>query len=398
MIPPKPQLAQNRARDERVSVDLGRRSYNIVIGEGLLARAGPLILPLLAQREVIVVSDQNVASLYLQTVLASLDACAIAHQSIVLPPGEQTKDFVHLRELCERTLSLGIERGTLLIALGGGVIGDLVGFAAGILLRGLEFVQVPTTLLAQVDSSVGGKTGINTRQGKNLVGLFHQPRLVLADVGVLKTLDARQMRAGYAEIVKYGLLGDSSFFEWLEANGERILAGDPAALRHAVAASCRAKAAIVAEDERERGSRALLNLGHTFGHALEAETAFGDALLHGEAVAIGTVLAFDLSARLGLASVDDVRRIRRHFAIAGLPIDSRSLVGRGSSADRLLAHMRADKKVREGRLTFILARGIGRAFVCRDVKDDDVRALLTAWMAESIEGAGGQQLDETKAS
>jgi 3-dehydroquinate synthase len=315
-----------------------------------------------------------------------------------LPPGEPTKDFGHLRELCERTLSLGIERGTLLIALGGGVIGDLVGFAAGILLRGLDFVQVPTTLLAQVDSSVGGKTGINTPQGKNLVGLFHQPRLVLADVGVLKTLDARQTRAGYAEIVKYGLLGDHSFFAWLEANGERVLAGDPAALRHAVAASCRAKAAIVAEDEREGGSRALLNLGHTFGHALEAETGFGDALLHGEAVAIGTVLAFDLSACLGLAAATDARRIRQHFAIAGLPIDSRFLVGRGTSADRLLAHMRVDKKVRDGRLTFILARGIGQAFICRDVKDDDVRAVLEAWMAESGNDSGGQRVGATHAN
>jgi 3-dehydroquinate synthase len=397
MTPPTPQLA-NCARDERVSVDLGGRSYDIVIGEDLLAGAGPLVLPLAAQRRAIVVSDERVARLYLQAISASLDACGIAHQSVVLPPGEQTKDFAHLRELCERTLSLGIERGTLLIALGGGVIGDLVGFAAGILLRGLDFVQVPTTLLAQVDSSVGGKTGINTPQGKNLVGLFHQPRLVLADVGVLNTLDARQMRAGYAEIVKYGLLGDSSFFEWLEANGERILAGDPAALRHAVAASCRAKAAIVAEDEREGGSRALLNLGHTFGHALEAETGFGDTLLHGEAVAIGTVLAFDLSARLGLASSDDVHRVRRHFAIAGLPIDSRFLAGRGTSADRLLAHMRTDKKVRDGRLTFILARGIGRAFICRDVKDNDVRAVLKAWMAASIDGSGGKQPDTTKAS
>ena len=367
---------------ERVRVDLGRRSYDIVVGEGLLARAGALILPLVAQSRVIVASDERVASLHLGAFAASLGAAGIAHHAVILPAGEQTKDFGHLSGLCERILSLGIERGTLLIALGGGVIGDLVGFAAGILLRGVDFVQVPTTLLAQVDSSVGGKTGINTPQGKNLVGLFHQPRLVLADVDTLTTLDQRQMRAGYAEIVKYGLLGDRSFFEWLEANGRRLLAGNPVALRHAIAVSCRAKAAIVAEDERESGSRALLNLGHTFGHALEAETGFGDALLHGEAVAIGAVLAFELSARIGFAAAGDVLRVRRHFASVGMPVNSRCLAGRGVSADRLLEHMRTDKKVRGGRLTFILARGIGQAFVCRDVEDDDVRAVLDAWLAQ----------------
>jgi 3-dehydroquinate synthase len=383
VIAPAQPPPQDQPQDEVVRVHLGPRSYDIVIGEALLARAGGLILPLCAQRRVIVVSDEQVATLRLDSLAASLAAAGIAHHAVILPPGEQTKDFAHLSELCERILSLGIERGTLLVALGGGVIGDLVGFAAGILLRGPDFVQVPTTLLAQVDSSVGGKTGINTPQGKNLVGLFHQPRLVLADIGALKTLDARQMRAGYAEIVKYGLLGDHAFFEWLEANGERILAGDPVALRYAVAVSCRAKAAIVAEDEREAGRRALLNLGHTFGHALEAETGFGDTLLHGEAVAIGMVLAFDLSARLGLASADDVHRVRRHLACVGLPIDLRCLDGHDTSADRLLEHMRTDKKVRDGRLTFILARGIGRASVCRDVRDDDVRALLEARMAQS---------------
>ena len=374
-------LPRNGPEEERVPVDLGRRSYEIVIGEGLLARAGALILPLLAQQRVIVVSDESVASLHLGTLAASLGASGIAHHTVVLPPGEQTKDFAHLRGLCESILSLGVERGTLLIALGGGVIGDLVGFAAGILLRGIDFVQAPTTLLAQVDSSVGGKTGINTPQGKNLVGLFHQPRLVLADIDALKTLEQRQMRAGYAEIVKYGLLGDLSFFEWLEANGGRVLAHDPAALRHAIAFSCRAKAAIVAEDEREAGRRALLNLGHTFGHALEAETGFGDALLHGEAVALGTVLAFELSARLGFATVDDVLRVRRHFASMGLPIDSRCLADSGTSADRLLEHMRTDKKVRGGRLTFILLRSIGQAFACREVEDEDVRSVLNTWLA-----------------
>jgi 3-dehydroquinate synthase len=366
-----------------VHVDLGARSYDIFVGEGLLATAADFLRPLLAQQRVIVVTDERVAGLHLDPFATSLAASGIACHVVVLPPGEQTKDFAHLQKLCERILDLQVERNTLLLALGGGVIGDIVGFAAGILLRGLDFVQVPTSLLAQVDSSVGGKTGINTRQGKNLVGLFHQPRLVLADVGTLATLDVRQMRAGYAEVVKYGLLGDTSFFEWLEANGERVLAGDADALRYAVATSCRAKAAIVAEDEREAGRRASLNLGHTFGHALEAETGFGDTLLHGEAVAIGMVLAFELSARLGLAPAGDVQRVRRHLARVGLPIDLTCLAGLGASADGLLEHMRTDKKVRDGRLTFILARGIGRAFVCRDVKDDRVRALLDASLKQS---------------
>jgi 3-dehydroquinate synthase len=366
-----------------VHVDLGPRSYDIFVGEGLLATAADFLRPLLAQQRVIVVTDERVAGLHLDPFATSLAASGIAYHVVVLPPGEQTKDFAHLQNLCERILDLQVERNTLLLALGGGVIGDIVGFAAGILLRGLDFVQVPTSLLAQVDSSVGGKTGINTRQGKNLVGLFHQPRLVLADVGTLATLDARQMRAGYAEVVKYGLLGDTSFFEWLEANGERVLAGDAEALRYAVATSCRAKAAIVAEDEREAGRRASLNLGHTFGHALEAETGFGDTLLHGEAVAIGMVLAFELSARLGLAPAGDVQRVRRHLARVGLPIDLTCLAGLDASADGLLEHMRTDKKVRDGRLTFILARGIGRAFVCRDVKDERVRALLNTSLKQS---------------
>ena len=370
-----------------VHVDLGLRSYDILVGEGLLATAADRLRPWLAHRQVIVVTDERVAGLHLKVFLASLAASGVAHHIVVLPAGEQTKSFLHLQELCERILALRIERGTLLVALGGGVIGDIVGFAAGILLRGLDFVQVPTTLLAQVDSSIGGKTGINTEQGKNLVGLFHQPRLVLADVGALRTLDARQKRAGYAEVVKYGLLGDVAFFEWLETNGERVLAGDAGALRYAVATSCRAKAAIVAEDEREAGRRALLNLGHTFGHALEAETGFGDELMHGEAVAIGMVLAFELSARLGLAPAGDVQKVRRHLARAGLPIDLSVLAGHGALASRLLEHMRTDKKVREGRLSFILARGIGRAFACRDVEEDDVRAVLEASMARSRDGS-----------
>jgi 3-dehydroquinate synthase len=365
-----------------VHVDLGPRSYDVFVGEGLLAKAADFLRPLLAQPRVIVVTDAQVAGLHLDALVASLAGSGIAHHVVVLPPGEQTKDFTHLQELCERILDLRVERGTLLVALGGGVIGDIVGLAAGILLRGLDFVQAPTTLLAQVDSSVGGKTGINTRQGKNLVGLFHQPRLVLADVGTLTTLDARQMRAGYAEVVKYGVLGDAEFFGWLEANGDRVLAGDAAALRYAVATSCRAKAAIVAEDEREAGRRALLNLGHTFGHALEAETGFGDRLLHGEAVAIGMVLAMQLSARLGLAPFGDALRLRRHLTDVGLPTDLAAVVD-GITTAELIEHMHSDKKVRDGRSRFILAHGIGRAFVACDVELADVRAILDDAIAQS---------------
>jgi 3-dehydroquinate synthase len=286
-------------------------------------------------------------------------------------------------------LALGIERRTPLLAFGGGVIGDITGFAASILLRGLDFIQIPTTLLAQVDSSVGGKTGINTAAGKNLVGTFHQPRLVLADTTTLSTLKAREMRAGYAEVLKYGLLGDARFFAWLETNGEAVLARRPAALRHAVAASCRAKAAIVARDEREAGSRALLNLGHTFGHALEAETGFGAALLHGEAVAIGMMLAFRLSARLGLAPEADAGRVHGHLRRLGLPADLSVLAGSSASADSLISHMRTDKKVRDGRLTFVLARGIGEAFVSHDVAEHDLRAMLEQSLAAAPATSAG---------
>jgi 3-dehydroquinate synthase len=375
---------QTLSLDAPVCVGLGPRSYDIFVGEGLLATAADFLRPLLAQPRVIIVTDERVAGLHLDALVASLAASGISHHVVVLPPGEQTKDFTHLKDLCERILDLRVERGILLMALGGGVIGDIVGLAAGILLRGLDFVQLPTTLLAQVDSSVGGKTGINTRHGKNLVGLFHQPRLVLADVGTLATLDARQMRAGYAEVVKYGVLGDAEFFDWLEANGARVLAGDSAALRYAVATCCRAKAAVVAEDEREAGRRALLNLGHTFGHALEAETGFGDGLLHGEAVAIGMVLALQLSARLGLAPAGDALRLSRHLAAVGLPTDLTALAGGGAAtADRLIEHMHSDKKMHHGRARFILARGIGRAFVAGDVELADVRAILDDAIAQS---------------
>lgn len=361
---------------DTLELDLGDRSYAIHIGEGLIARAGALMAPVLRRPRVFVVTDDNVAPLYLARLLGSLEAAGIAHDEAVLPAGEHTKSFAHLESLLDAMLDARCERGTTLVALGGGVIGDLAGFAAAILLRGVPFVQIPTTLLAQVDSSVGGKTGINTRHGKNLVGSFHQPRLVLADTGALDTLPRRQLLSGYAEVVKYGLIDDPGFFAWLEANGPAVLAGGDAARRHAVLTSCRAKARVVSADERESGLRALLNLGHTFGHALEAEAGYSGALLHGEAVAVGMVLAFDLSVRLGLCPPDDAARLRRHFAALGLPARLRDLDGRDWQPRRLLDHMGGDKKVCDGRVTFVLARGIGQAFLTRDVPSEEVLRLL----------------------
>jgi len=367
---------------ETIRVELGDRSYDIVIGDGVLARAGDSMSEILAGSKPVVITDETVAELHLETLGRSLQAAGIAFDTIVLPPGEQTKDFRHFESLLDQLLSRGIDRSTKLIALGGGVIGDIVGFAAAVALRGIDFIQIPTTLLAQVDSSVGGKTAIDTPHGKNLVGAFHQPRLVLADMGVLDTLPRRELLAGYAEIVKYGLIADADFFEWLEGHGSALIEGDLAARRAAVRASCQAKAAIVAEDEREADRRALLNFGHTFGHALEAETAFGDILLHGEAVAIGMGLAFDLSVALGLCPATDADRVRRHFAAVGLEHDMRA-VGQGIvwAPDRLLSHMEKDKKTRGGRKTFILTRGIGDAFVSRDVADDQVLAVLSEALA-----------------
>ncbi len=352
---------------ETVRVELGPRGYDIVVGTGVLAEAGRLIAPILRRKKVIAVTDETVAALHLEMLAASLGQAGIDCHAVVLPPGEKTKDFQHLESLLDRILEHGIERGGTLVALGGGVIGDITGFAAAIALRGIDFVQIPTTLLAQVDSSVGGKTGINARQGKNLIGAFHQPRLVLADSGVLETLPRRQLLAGYGEVAKYGLLGDEPFFAWLEGHGADLLDGDPGLIRHAVVACCKAKAAIVAADEREADSRALLNLGHTFGHALEAETGFGGALLHGEAVAIGMVMAFDLSVRLGLCPPEDAARARRHLAAVGLPTGTDALPTVLWDPRRLVAHMARDKKVEGGKLTFILTRGIGGAFIARDV-------------------------------
>ncbi|MBM3570913.1 MAG: 3-dehydroquinate synthase [Alphaproteobacteria bacterium] len=364
-----------------VRVGLGERSYDILVGPGLVAQAGRHMAPALRQQRVVVVTDQHVAVHHLDALLRSLTAHGIRHEHIILPPGEQTKDFAHLQRLLGDILALKPERRTALVALGGGVVGDLTGFAASIVLRGIDFIQIPTSLLAQVDSSVGGKTGIDTEFGKNLVGSFYQPRMVLCDTDALDTLPRRQLLAGYAEIAKYGCLGDATFFSWLEGHGRHVIDGNAAARRRAVVASCKAKAAVVAADEREEGPRALLNLGHTFAHALEAETGYGAELLHGEAVAVGIVLAFDLSARLGLCALDQAARVRRHFAAIGLPADLADLDRPTWDPNRLIEHMSRDKKVRDGRATFILARAIGQAFIARDVPQAEVRALLAEAVA-----------------
>ncbi len=366
---------------ETLRVELGERSYDIVVGADLIAHAATWIAPVLARPRTIVITDENVAPHYLAPLRASLQAANIDVDTITLPAGEQTKSFVHFQTLCEDILARRVERSTTLIALGGGVIGDLVGYTAASVLRGMPFIQVPTTLLSQVDSSVGGKTGINTRHGKNLVGAFYQPKLVLADTTALNTLDHRQLMAGYAEVVKYGLIDDLNFFEWLELHAQALIDGDMDKRRHAVLTSCAAKARVVAEDEREGGRRALLNLGHTFGHALEAETGYGDKLLHGEAVAIGMAMAFDLSRRLDICPGQDSGRVSAHFDAICLPNDLAVLDTIGWTADKLLDHMSRDKKVEGGKLTFILARGIGQAFITRDVAEAEVRSLLEDWLA-----------------
>lgn len=366
---------------DRLIVDLGERSYHIHIGSDLIGRAGELMAPVMSSRRAFVVTDSNVAPLYLDRLTASLDAAGIAWVAKIVPAGEGSKDFAHLEDLLAAMLDARCERSTMVVALGGGVIGDLTGFAAAIAQRGLDFVQIPTTLLAQVDSSVGGKTGINTRHGKNLVGAFHQPRLVLADIDALNTLPRREVLAGYAEVLKYGCIDDPDFFGWLEENGAKVIAGDEAARRHAVAVSCKAKARIVAADEREAGVRALLNLGHTFGHALEAETGFSDEMLHGESVALGMVMAFRLSVRLGLAPQEDAERLERHLAALGLPV---ALSGqRQWDIDRLIHHMAGDKKVKDGKVTFVLARGIGQSFLTRDVPEAELRAMLDHFIRQT---------------
>ncbi|MBO0738282.1 MAG: 3-dehydroquinate synthase [Alphaproteobacteria bacterium] len=362
---------------EKLRVELGERAYEILVGSPLIERAGHEILPLMRRRQAVIVSDETVARHYLAPLRDSLSAAGISHHAVVLPPGEATKDLDHFGKLVEEILTVGIERGTLLVALGGGVVGDLTGFAAATLLRGIDFVQIPTTLLAQVDSSVGGKTGINTRGGKNLIGAFYQPRLVLADTSVLCSLPRRELLAGYAEIVKYGLIRDADFFFWLEAKGSSVYELADNALRRAVLTSCAMKAAIVAGDEREEGERALLNFGHTFGHALEAETGFGSRLLHGEAVALGMVLAFDFAARLGIGSGQDAGRVRRHLAAAGLPTGLAEIGLAGIPADRLMGYMSKDKKVRDGRIALILPRRIGDAFIMHEAPLGLLRSFLS---------------------
>jgi 3-dehydroquinate synthase len=360
-----------------VPVSLGSRSYDIVIERGLLARAAEHLKPLSRGRPMAIVSDANVAP-HLATLQAALSAAGIASDAIVLPPGEATKSWAQLEAVTDQLLAHGVERGDHVIALGGGVIGDLVGFACSIVKRGCGFVQIPTTLLSQVDSSVGGKTAINTRAGKNLIGAFHQPGLVLIDPDVLDTLPARETRAGYAEVVKYGLIDDFAFFEWCETNGDKLLAGDPEAREYAIAHSVGAKARIVAEDERETtGKRALLNLGHTFGHALEAETGFSDRLLHGEGVAAGMALAFAYSARRGLCPGQDAERVAAHLRAVGLP-DGTKAAGISASGATLVDHMRHDKKMDAGTLPFLLAHGIGRTYLDHSVDLADVEAFLDA--------------------
>lgn len=366
-----------------VRVPLGDRAYDVLIGPGLIARSATLIGAQLGAARCAVVTDENVARYHLAAVEAALKQGGRHIGSIILPPGEKTKSFRELEPLCERLLELGLERGDLVVALGGGVIGDLAGFAAAILRRGVRFVQIPTSLLAQVDSSVGGKTGIDTPQGKNLIGAFHQPGLVLADTDTLATLPMRELRAGYAEVAKYGLLGDAPFFAWLEQNYERVFALDAEPLTHAVETSVSAKAGIVGRDETEQGERALLNLGHTFGHAFEAWCGYSDRLLHGEAIAIGMCIAFRFSAAQGFCDAAAPQRVAAHFAAVGLPTTIAQIPGDKPDIDTMMKLMAQDKKVRHGQLTFILARAVGEAFIARDVPADTVRAFLATETAAS---------------
>ena len=361
---------------EELTVALPGREYAIRIGPGLIARAGAEIAPVLARPRVFVVTDERVASLHLDTLRDACRAAGVEVRALALPPGEATKSWAQLQRTVEWLIAERAERADTVLALGGGVIGDLAGFAAAILRRGVALIQVPTSLLAQVDSSVGGKTGINSPLGKNLIGAFHQPRLVLADTDALDTLPAREFRAGYGEVVKYGLLGDAEFFEWLEQTGPAIAAGDAAARIRAVRRSCEMKAAIVVRDEREAGDRALLNLGHTFAHALEAATGYCDRLLHGEAVAIGCALAFETSARLGLCAQEEPGRVRAHLAAMGMKRDLSDIPGALPGPDALIDLMRQDKKVTAGEIAFVLARGIGQAFVARGVDLGVVRGVL----------------------
>ena len=369
---------------QTVHVPLGARAYDVRIGEGLLAVSGAHIAPLLGKKKrVCVITETNVAAQHLDRLRAGLAAANIEMETLVLPAGESTKCWAELNKSVEWLLAQKVERNDVIIAFGGGVIGDLAGFAAAILRRGVRFVQIPTSLLAQVDSSVGGKTGINSADaGKNLIGAFHQPSLVLADISVLGTLTPRDFLSGCGEVVKYGMLGDETFFEWLEANGPLMAAGDVAARTYAVKRSVEMKAEIVVRDETEQGDRALLNLGHTFCHALEAATGYSDRLLHGEGVAIGCALAFELSARLGLCSQEAPSRVRQQIKAMGMKCDLKDIEGDLPSAEALVALMSQDKKVLDGQLRFILARAIGDSFVTSDVPKDTVLQLLQDALSE----------------
>ena len=360
----------------RIEVGLGARAYDILIGPGLLERAGEEIAARLPGARVAIVTDENVAAAQLPVLQTGLDRAGVASAVVTLPPGEKTKSFSHLQEVVDGVLAAKLERRDAVIALGGGVIGDLAGFAAGIVRRGMDFIQAPTSLLAQVDSSVGGKTGINSARGKNLVGVFHQPKLVLADTAALDTLPPREFRAGYAEVAKYGLIDRPDFFAWLETNWQDVFSGGAARIE-AIAQSCRAKADVVARDEFETGDRALLNLGHTFGHALEGAVQYdGARLVHGEAVAIGMALAHRFSARMNLASPDDAARVEAHLKAVGLPWRLADVPGGLPDAEALLSFIAQDKKVSRGALTFILTRGIGQAFIARDVPASEVLSFL----------------------
>ena len=387
MPTPVPQTTDGALATDTVHVALGARAYDVRIGAGLLARAGAEIAPLLHRARVAIVSDATVDALHGEALRAALADAGITSVTLTLPPGEATKGWPEFTRTVEWLLAQKVERRDVVVALGGGVIGDLVGFAAAVLRRGVRFVQVPTSLLAQVDSSVGGKTGINAPQGKNLIGAFHQPSLVLADIAVLDTMPARDFLAGYGEVVKYGLLGDAAFFDWLEAHGPAMAAGDRAVRQVAVRRSVQMKAEIVVRDETEQGDRALLNLGHTFCHALEAATGYSDRLLHGEGVAIGCALAFELSARLGLCSQEDPSRLRAHLAAMGMKRDLGDIPGDLPGADALIELMAQDKKVMDGRLRFVLARGIGQAFVADNVPAEVLQSLMKDAQAGRRAGA-----------
>ncbi|WP_095084920.1 3-dehydroquinate synthase [Mesorhizobium sophorae] len=374
-----------------VEVGLGDRAYDILIGSGLLSRAGEEISRRLPGTRAAVITDANVAAAHLDALKKGLEKNDIQPTIVTLPPGEKTKSFTHLEEVVDGVLAARLERGDIVIAFGGGVIGDLAGFAAGIVRRGMNFVQIPTSLLAQVDSSVGGKTGINSARGKNLVGVFHQPKLVLADTEVLDTLPIREFRAGYAELAKYGLIDRPAFFAWLEENWSQVFAGGPERAQ-AIAEACRAKADVVARDEFETGDRALLNLGHTFGHALEAATQYdGTRLVHGEGVAIGMALAHRFSSRLNLASPDDAARVEAHLRAVGLPWRMADIPGDLPDAEALLSFIAQDKKVSRGALTFILTRGIGQAFIAKDVPASEVLTFLKESHPGEQESRPGQQ-------